>query len=329
MQNSANNDNSLNVNTDVLLELCAKWKSTISGTGLSSMNVSSTFSSFIECGIGTNFFSSLDTAIKKVDNIAYNLANSIDVAINDQILADTQNALNASENFYGADFSEGTFISNDDENSSYDVDNTNKDLNINSSVSNISFELDETQKELSVLLKSMDPDTLTEIKNLDDIDEIKNKLLSSPNISADLIEQILLMPEDELKARLASLLSPEGTISDFSLELFSDFDSNLKDINKGYDFNDSINKVSNAYGEILNKDNTVEAIKKIYLSEDTDEVTIFTKGFVDKMANEQNITPDELFNDSKYESYIDNKLNEVNNSFSLLTSNDNGDEQNE
>ena len=313
-----NTDKDLVVDPDELLDKCSDWSMAVNSTGLSSMNIGSTFSSFISCGVGTSFFSSLNTAIKKVDSIAYNLATSINKALTEQIAAEEKSALEALDSAYGVDSSKnGIDAVNALEGADtglYDVDNSNNDLDVNAVDNTNDIELDDTDNnEQDVLLKSIAGDD-TELITEDSTSVIEKEVLDSLNLTDGVDEEVLSMAEDEIEAILLEAIISSDAISDLSKTIINDFGMEVvkcsDSIHKVYDF---LSKSNNYQGEL----------KNIYLdtnnNDDVNEdVVSFTKYFVDTLARNNNINTEDVLNDTKYQSLLKTQIDDIADSFEIL-----------
>ena len=341
MANSnVDSDTKLKVNSSVLITSCSSWNSTISSVGLSSIDVNSTFSALIDCGVGTSFFSSLQASLKSLDSLTNNISSLISTTVSQQEETDNKSAEQASDNKYGSSSYDRTSSGGTTavesvtktDTGSYDVDNKENNVEIKEDNKTDSVELDTNdQNELSVALQSIyDEDTPTNLENDEDVSVIKEKILESPVISDDVKEKIAEMDQNEVKTALTDILASGDTVSDFSKTIISVFDNDLKNNFKNATIYDSANSIAKVYSFLSKKKNAQQALKEIYLGISNiekvdDNVIVFTRSFVDLMATANNVSYEDILNDSKYQEDLLEEMEDISKSFyALSTAKDSG-----
>lgn len=329
-------DTSVKVNTASLIEACNKWSSDVSGVGLSSIDIASTFSAFTDLGIGTNYFASLKIALERADKLATNISKLIDMSATDQEEADDSSSKKASDNKYGSsqyDRSSGGSSSDSSAASSvadssagdYTSDNTDADLGVNPDNDTQESELDTSdENEIVAALESMFSEDEIDIESLDDLTVLKEKLLASPNLSDDLKEKISAMDENELLIELTNILASGELVSDFSKTIITIFDNELKEDFENATIYDSAESIAKVY-DFLSKDNNFqEKVREIYLGVADyeyvdDNVVELTRSFVDFLAAAKNVSYEDILTDPSYQSDLLEGINELKDSFSIMT----------
>ena len=340
MANSnANSDTTLLLNSTNLTEACSSWKSKVSGVGLSNIDVSSKFSALIDFGIGANYFSSLKTALERADKLATNISKLIDMVATDQEEIDNKSAEEATENTYGNANYDRKKSSGGGSSSSgraavaalaatsagdYTPDNTDKDITIKSENETDKKELDTSeQEEVEVALGSiLNENTSTNI-NVPEESVIKTTILESQYISEDLKEIIAEMDENEIKTELSNIL--KGSLaSDFSKTIIKIFDNDLKEHFKNATVYDSADSISKIYDFISRDNNFQQELKELYLGVSEIEAVdlnsiMLTRSFVDSLAATNNVSYEDILNDSKYQPILLEGIENLKESFYLLS----------
>ena len=327
-------DETLKVNSTNLVDTCNEWKNKVSSIDLSSIDVSSTFSALIDLGIGTSYFSSLQTALTRADKLATNISTLIDMSATDQEEVDDNNAQEASDNSYGnakydrdsssdsgssaassvADSSAGT----------YTADNSSEDTSINSDNETQENSLDTSEEEEVVTALEELNESKTTIELIEEDSVIKNTLLESQYISDDLKEKIATMDENEIKTELSNILESSDLLSDFSKSIIQIFDNDLKNNFEEATVVDSASSISKVYELISKESNFQEQIKEIYLGstlieEVDDSVITFTRSYVNLLASTYNVSYEDILNDSKYQEVLLDGIEDIKESFYLIS----------
>ena len=337
---NADSDTKLKLNSSVLTTACSSWNSTISSVGLSSIDVNSTFSALMDCGVGTSFFPSLSASLKSLDTLTTSISSLISTTVSQQEETDNKAAEEASNNTYGNSTYDRTSSGgaaavetvNKTDTGDYDVDNKKNDVSIKEDNKTDSVELDTIeQNELAAALSSIyDEDTPTNWATAEDASVVKEQLLESPNISDDVKEKIAEMDENEVQTTLTNILSSGDTVSDFSKTVISVFDNDLKNNFKNATIYDSADSIAKVFNYISKEKNAQQALKELYfgtsiIDKVDDNVVTFARSFVDLMATANNVSYEDILNDSKYQEDLIEEMEDISKSFfALSTAKDSG-----
>ena len=337
------NDNSISeetlmVNSSNLTEECNKWTQNVSSVGLSSIDVSGTFSALTDLGIGTSYFTSLKTALERADKLATNISKLIDMSATDQEEVDDKSASDASSNSYGNatydrsnsnnSSSGGSAVASvsESDTGSYTADNTDSNTSIKSENETLESTLDDIEEaELVAAFQSIvDESSILEITDLEDYTHIKDLLLESPYLTDDLKEKISSMDENEIITTLSNILVSGELLSDFSKSLITTFDTELKNNYEKATIYDSADSISKVYEYLQKESNFQDQIKEIYFGvseiEQVDEnVITLTRSFVDLLATANNVTYEEILNDPKFQTALLEGMEDINESFHVLS----------
>ena len=332
---NVDSDTTLVVDSTALADVCTEWKAKISSVDLSSIDINGTFSALIDCGIGSNYFSSLKTALERSDKLANNIVKLIALSASEQTEEDNKSAALASNNTYGQASYERTgsgesavsrVSSSNVGNYQVTTDNNEKDANIENDNETQKIELDTSEEnELAASLLSInDGKLLDNINEEDGISKIKKEILASPNISDNLKEKILNMDENELKTIIFNILESGELISDFSKSLVTVFDNDLKNNYENSTIYDSAESISQIYDFVSKERDFQDQIKELYLGTSNiekvdDNVITLTRSFVDLLASANAVSYEDILYDTKYQSNLLEGIEDIKKTFYLLS----------
>ena len=332
----ANSDGKIKINSEAIASACSEFDSKVKSVNLSGFDLGP-FSALSECGIGTGYLSSLKNALERVDKLSSNLAKLIESTAYAQEDRDNAGAKAAGNNSYGnASYDRGGgggSSSGDDavgavsgiDPGSTTIGKPKEKVEINKGKNEKQIELETSEEvELVEALQSIKPETLANWDDRDSISKIKKELLKSPNLSDDLKEKIANMDENELKVALSDVFASGKTISDFSRVIISIFDEDLKNDFKNATIYDSADKIKNVLDYVSKQKDFQNEIKEIYLgaseNKDVDEhAIILVRSYVDLLATTNNVSYEDILNDSKYQSTLLEDIEDLKDTFYVLS----------
>ena len=337
----ANNDSSnlsdvdLSLNTSSLGDASNDWNKSVVDTNIGSIDVAGSFSALTQNGIGVGYISSLENALKKSDKLAINISKLIITTAADQEAADNSGAKESSETTYatyagtrssggGGGTYSGT-TSGPVSTGSYDEDNKDKDVDIKKEDETETVELTEGDqvniiKEFQSIFNGELYDYLFETSNAT---KIKEKLLSSPNISEDLKKKISQMDENEIQVNLKSIYVSGAMVSDFSKVIITIFDNDMKNNLTNETALNSSGSLKSVYSFLAKQSNFQEGLSEIYhgsskIEKVDDSVIAFTRNFIDTVATASNTTYDDILTNSKYKETLLSEIQDLSNTFSVI-----------
>ena len=332
MANDANglSDTELVVDSSGLSDVCSKWNSDILAADLGSLDISGAFSALTQNGIGTNYISSLENALKSSDRLAISITKLISSVAEEQTTADKSGTTRSTSagsvkttgsggGYRGSNSGAAVTTSNTEAN------NSSANTNINTETENKVVKLEQgDQITLVTALQSIIDGSIYEyLFDTNYSSKIKEALLSAPNLSDDLKQKISQMDQNELQVELKNIYISGESVSDFSKIIVTIFDNDLKNNFKNATVSDSAKNIADVYDFISKQSNYQEQLKEVYfgssqIKEVDDNVIIFTRNFVDTLATASNVSYENILNDSKYKDSLLIEIKDLANTFSVI-----------
>lgn len=321
-------DKDLSVDVSSLTEACNSWNSAVMAADLGSIDVSGSFSALTSNGIGAGYIASLQTALQQSDKLAMNISSLISASAQEQEDADESGAEESEDSSYSSySVTPGGGSSNNGNvnTGSYESNNSNEDLNINEKAETETAQL--TNDDYVSIVKEFqnifNGELYEYLFNTDSASVIKEKLLSSPNISDDLKQKISNMDQNEIQTNLKSIYTSGAMVSDFSKIIVTIFDNDLRNNFKNATIFDSSKSIADVYSFLSKQTNFQDQLKEIYFGSSTlqkvdDNVIYFTRNFVDTVATASNATYEEILSDSKYKDTLLSEIKDLSNTFSVI-----------
>lgn len=339
--NSQLSDSDYSINANQLSEDTANWNNAVNSTNIGSINVTSVFAPLIQNGVGSGYFSSLDSALKKSDRLALNISNLIATTASEQTSADTS-AAQASSNIRtaasaarssggssGGGSSSGGSTNYSTSTASYDVSNTGSDLEVKTDAEDSKKEVQLTDEEeikmLEELQSILDNELFAMLFETDDASKLKEKLLNSPNISADLKEKISSMDQNEIQTKIKDMCIEGKTVSNFSKIIITIYDNDLKKNFENATIFDSSDSIAEVYKFLAKAENPQESLSALYSGESIidkvdDNVVNFTRNFVDTLATAANVDYKDILTNEEYKATLAEEIKDLSNTYSLIDS---------
>lgn len=324
-------DKTIFQNSDGIRGVCSTWNGAVTSADLGSIDVTSVFAPLVENGIAVNYVSSLKTALTTVETMATNLISVIGANVDDQEEIDTKTKNKASggsggkyKNYGSSGGSGGSGGSSSITPTDSTVKDVDSDLEVKKEFEDYISKLDQ-YKELSLisgLYSILGKDAYKLLYEEKYGLYLKEKILSSPNVDADLKKIITQMDSNEVQSILRDLLVKNADVSDFSQMVISKFDSEFKEEFKSATTADSFESVAKVYTSLSSKSNVQDTLTKLYLGdvEDADDYSIaFTRTLVDTLSEQSGISYEELLSDSRYNSVLKDAVVDLAKSFTTLS----------
>ena len=329
-------DSDYSINANQLSEDTDNWNNAVNSTNIGSINVTSVFAPLIQNGVGSGYFSSLDSALKKSDRLALNISNLIATTASEQTSADTS-AAQASSNIRTAasaarssgGSSSGGSTKYSTSTASYDVSNTGSDLEVKTDADDAKKEVQLTDEEEIKMLEELqsifDNELFAMLFETDDASKLKEKLLNSPNISADLKEKISSMDQNEIQTKIKDMCIEGKTVSNFSKIIITIYDNDLKKNFENATIFDSSDSIAEVYKFLAKAENPQESLSALYEGESIidkvdDNVVNFTRNFVDTLATAANVDYKDILSKEEYKSTLAEEIKDLSNTYSLIDS---------
>lgn len=329
-------DSDYSINANQLSEDTANWNNVVNSTNIGSNNVTSVFAPLIQNGVGSGYFSSLDSALKKSDRLALNISNLIATTASEQTSADTSAAktssnirTTASSARSGGSSNGGGSTNYSTSTASYDVSNTGSDLEVKTDAEDSKKEVELTDEEeikmLEELQSILDNELFAMLFETDDASKLKEKLLNSPNISADLKEKISSMDQNEIQTKIKDMCIKGKTVSNFSKIIITIYDNDLKKNFENATIFDSSDSIAEVYKFLAKAENPQESLSALYEGESIidkvdDNVVNFTRNFVDTLATAANVDYKDILSKEEYKSTLAEEIKDLSNTYSLIDS---------
>ena len=324
-------DVDLELNTSQLSDLSSRWNNEIMSLGLSSLNIKGTFSALIGQKIGSNYITSLENAIKKVEDNAINIARIIGDTANEQSELDERNAKQSEQNNYNY-YANNGYNGNNNNTGDY-TGKENGDLKLNEDKNTDAISLtDESKISLVTEFKSIyDGDMYDALFNEEFAETLKKQLLESPNINEDTKKILMEIDPKVIQVYLRNILSSGESISGVSKLVATVFSQTLDKLGKKETLFDASKNISIIFAKLSKDDNFMDTLNKIYndefKSDEIEDNTIyFTRDFVDTLSASTGVSHDELLTNAKYKESLKECVNEVSNTFAIIRGSNNSSE---
>ncbi len=324
-------DVTLEINSDSISELCTKWESKFLSIDLSSIDIASIFSPLTSIGIGTSYISSLKTAFEKADSLALSTNKTIKETVETQTGVDDKyynkqisntSSGGSNNNGYSNNFSNGnnenrviatgTLI--DEKNNGYEKtkDNKQKKIEINKKFIDKINNLDDEKyiKFMTLLENATKGNLLQYIADGESASKLKKVLLKTQDIDPKLWKMVVEMDENELQVSLQNIFTNDAAVTDLSRNIIYHYTESLAN-NTNLDMIKAT-KIAQFYNNIDNFFNVINSIKEnenlqimassIYDGDVNEKISSETVDFfrnaIDKIAENNNLTSNELLNNS-------------------------------
>lgn len=337
MENSSGlSDTTIVLNTDEIRNVCSIWNSAASKANLGSFDVKGAFAPLVENGIAVGYVDSLDKALKSVEGMVTKLSSLISTNTDTQEEIDltTKSKATGGRNGRYSSGSGGGYDSTGAysgagspiDTSQYDVKDTDSDLNIVKEFDDLIAKLDENEKLdlMTSLYSILAEDTQKYLYEDKYKTLLKQQILASPNINADLKKIISQMDENEVQVMMRKILVDNAEVSDFSQMVISIYDNEFKQEFKGATPADSFDSIARVYSYLAKEKDIQSYISKIYFGEysSVDDYTIvFTRTLIDTLSEKAGISYEELLSDSRYSSALKEASADIAKSFTTLSIN--------
>lgn len=327
-------DKDLSYDVSNLSEACSNWNKAVMSADLGSIDVSGSFSALTQNGIGVGYIASLQTALQQSDKLALNISSLISATAQEQADVDNSSADesdNLSYNTYAGTSSGGgggggiVPSSGSVDTGSYASDNTDKDTEIKEDADTKTAEL--TNDDYVSIVKEFqnifNGELYDYLFSTDSATKIKEKLLSSPNLSTDLKQKISEMDENEIQTNLKSIYVSGAMVSDFSKIIVTIFDNDLKNNFNSATIFDSSKSIADVYSFLSKQTDFQEQLKEIYFGSTSIEkvdnnVIYLTRNFVDTVATASNVSYEDILSNSKYQDALLSEIKDLANTFSVI-----------
>lgn len=328
------------IDIDSLNSACSNLDSSISSLNFNSGSFKSKFSSLNSNGVGISCVDSIAASVEKISSLVTSISNFLKTNVNNQVSADDsllsqaeestklfqqmpndQDILGASNVSSGGN---GYFGGGGSSSSSYNssVNNKDKDLSVGNNKTTNSSELNDAFiNELSVMLESVAKNNNITVASLFDdkkyadiLNQIISKVASNHSISSSNINDIGI---EVIKKRILSM-NNSNNISDFSANLVGNYITNIADLNN-MSANEVVSKFSDYFALIGSEIDSVakgnKSLVDIYdgnsVSEYSNDSIGFVRGVIDVVANDLNVSSEQLLDNSMYCSMVNEKLSEI------------------
>jgi len=322
-------DKTLVQNSDGIRSACSEWNGAVKSADLSSIDVSSVFAPLVENGIAVNYVSSLKTALSSVESMTTKLISIIgaNVDTQEEIDTTTKNKVSGSKsggyrNYGGGSSGEGA--SGDITPSDSEVKDTESDLEVKKEFDDYVSKLDQ-YKELdfiSAFYSILGTDAYKLLYDEKYSSLLKEKILSSPNVDADLKKIISKMDQNEVQTYLRDLLVTNAQVSDFSQFIVNEFSEVIKEDFKAVNISNTYGSIAKSYTN-LSESKTVQVdLNKLYLGDvsDEDDYTIsFTRTVIDTLSSQTGISYEDLLSDSRYSGVLKDAVVDLAKTFTSLS----------
>ena len=330
--NSQLSSQDLMMGTSALTDLSTEWNNKILNSGLSSLNISGTFSALTGQGVGVSYIQSLENAIKKAEQNAMNISKIISTTAAEQEAADRKSAEESSKKPYSSYGGNNNSGGNNGGNNNSGGNNggnysgkDNPDTNIDSKDETEKQKLTEEEqvKLVETFQELFNGDLFNALFNKDFASKVKELLLASPNISENLKQILLKMDQNEIQVMLRDMYLSGTQFSGFSKLIVTVFDNNLKERDGNATIYDVAENISEVYSDLSTKENVQEELHEIYngsapIDEVDDETIFFTRDFIDTLAETSRTTPEEIFNTPDYNEALLLEVKDLANTFAIL-----------
>ena len=329
-------DEDLVIDTSNLSKSCSEWNSSVLSADLGSLDISGSFRALTNNGVGVSYIDSLQNALKKSEKLAINITNLISSSVADQETADSSGQKKSYSQSYSTYYGSGSSSSssggsynNSVDTGSYESDNSGSDLTINTTTPpdeeqpNLEFTDDDKVKIVEEFQSIFDGELFDYLFDTNFASKIKEKMLSTPNLSDDLKMKISSMDQNEIQTYLKNIYVSGSTISDFSKIIVTIFDNDLKTNFKNATIYDSAESIRSVYSFLSKQSNYQDLISEIYFGtshiEKVDESVIyFTRNFIDTLATASNDYYENVLNDSKYSKVLLEEIKDLSNTFAII-----------
>ena len=305
---STNTNTTLMVNVDAIKQASTEWESAFKGSGLSDIDVESTYASLVGEGVGTSYIPSLKKALAKVESSVLATIKTLSTLATTQESTDNRwknnngsgagsysNTGSGSSSGSSSGASSGAGSSSGESGSfgSSDTDATaaadsltdifsNDDLKVNQELVDKFNELDtDTFGDIMTSLGSIaDEQLLSYLVDPNEATKLKKYLLEEVNLPDDLKKIVSEMDENELQLTLVSILTDESNISDTTKNIIYNYTEELSkktnlDINElSKFFFYSVDDFSKIVDSAMKSDSMQEILLKMYEGNDVTSSTL-------------------------------------------------------
>ena len=338
-------DSSANGAKDSTLEIypdgvCEQWKSDILSVDIGSVDVTGSFSALTSAGIAVAYVPSLKTALESIETSLLSASNMIKSAVDEQEEVDNlYDDKTRGRNSYGGGGGGGSSGGGGTNESAVGSteptqtdENKEKDLTINKDFIDKINELDSSSYiKFLQALSSISPDKLTEMLLQEELAaDLKETLLASPYLDADLKKIIMEMDQNELQVSLRALIVEDTHLTDGTKEIIyaytemlkSETYSTDKNLSTGAVFLTQVDDIFDTIDGALDDSDSMEKLTSVY-DGDVDEKTKgcavnFVRSAMDTIAEKNNITASTLLEDSSYKNLVENQVNELSKSLAFF-----------
>ena len=334
-------DKTLELKPNNLSEICSQWESKVFNIDISSIDVVSVFSPLTNAGIGTSYIPSLKKALENADSLVLSANQSIKETIEEQVATDEKYSREEKSRGTRRSSGGGGAGGGTSENSGTTVNNSNKKVEINKDFIEKVNSLDDEKyiQFMTILGAATNGNLLQYLVDENSASKLKELLLASPNIDAELKEMILNMDENELQVTLQHMFTDQSVISDISKSVIYKYTESLAsesnvDMIKATTTAQFYNNVDELYEDVNSlkeKTDLQENAAAIYDGEVDDSLSSnsvkFIRTAIDEIAASNNMTADELLTNTANSEKLKDGLSSLSKDLSFFrTVNTMGDE---
>lgn len=318
-------DKTVVIDFSELLNSCETLKSRVLSSDMNSFDATKSFKSFIDNGIGTSYFSSLNKALKDLEETTLSVNNIIATAIKEQSSLDEAGTKKSKEDKYTPPGSTSGSQNNNKTTTNHTKikgkvnivkDNKNEELDKNS------LPESEVVKVLSEFHNIYNGDIYDALYNDKSAENVKKVLLKSPNLSDDLKDKISKLDDSKLQEMIKKPYLSAQMMSNFSKAVITSFDNDLKSNGKENLFDISKN-ASKVYTNVAKSKDPQKELYKLYCGDsslkDVDDSTIeFTRKVVDIIATAANVSYEDVLTSSDYKETISIEMKNIADAFAVI-----------
>ena len=325
-------DKTIKQNSAEIRDACSNWSEGVSSAALGSIDVTGIFSPLVENGIAVSYIPSLKSALESVDGVATSLISIIGANVDEQEDIDRKTKDKVSggssgnyKNYGSGSGGGGGAVASGGAPSSgdYDVKDVDNDLDVKKEFNDYISKLD-SYKELDFISgfnSILGTDAYKLLYSEEYSALLKKKILSSPNVDADLKKIISKMDQNEVQTLLRDLLVKNADVSDFSQMIVSKFDSEFKEEFKDSTTSASFENIAKTYTDLTKKANIQGDLTKLYLGDvdKADDYSIaFTRTLVDTLSEQSGVSYEELLSDTRYNDVLKDAVVDIAKTFTTL-----------
>ena len=304
-------------------EITESLENKIKSINITSIDISGILSPLTSLGIATNLASSLKRKIQDVEDNVIDACRNILKLTDEQTTTDnefTTKERDVRESTRGGYYRNGGTdynSSGDVSTSETSVDNSSKDLNINTSYKNKLMSLDaNSYTGLMVALYLLKGGLLKYLESDDLAQDLKNELLNNPNLSDDVKKVIMEMDPETLRIELIDIIGNTNILSDTSKRLIYNY----------FNYTGNANTLlSNAHkyleaGKKLLEGDAQKNLLDLYDGDKTNDENSdnFYKLFTDLVASDNDVTAESLLTGESHTELVNKELSETVKTLSYL-----------